>query len=250
MAITFVDSSGVHVDLNGGALGNNISLTGLLDDDLLLCFLTCYDQTGGTITPPAGNGWTELMNEDYTPSDSWQHAIYWRLSDGAESWNFTVPAAYTNQIGMAWRDTHLTTPFPDTGSANSGSSATATGATMDVTNSGSFLIASMNGYSVGLSAGFTGMTARESNYDSVNNIYDESVSAGATGTRTASMASSSQWAVTMVAISPPGGGGGGGAVATPDHSSFSSFPALCRKVANDNGRWMRGKGDRLWRRAA
>ena len=46
-------------------------------------------------------------------------------------------------------------------------------------------------------------------------------------------------------------GGGGGAVTPVDHSSVSSFPALCRRPQNDNGRWIRSKGG-LWqpRRAA
>jgi len=38
---------------------------------------------------------------------------------------------------------------------------------------------------------------------------------------------------------PSGGGGGGGAVATPDHISTLSFPALCRKPGRDD-RWTRG----------
>lgn len=48
-----------------------------------------------------------------------------------------------------------------------------------------------------------------------------------------------------VALSGTGGGGGGGVVATPDYHSTLSFPALCRKPANDNGRWIRSKGG-LW----
>lgn len=54
-----------------------------------------------------------------------------------------------------------------------------------------------------------------------------------------------------LSIASDAGGGGGGDVATVDHSSVLSFPALCRRPQNDNGRWTRGQGG-LWvpRRAA
>lgn len=64
-------------------------------------------------------------------------------------------------------------------------------------------------------------------------------------------ASDSMCGFTFAIASEASGGGGGDAPAPVDHSSTLSFPGLCRRPQNDNGRWTRGQGG-LWvpRRAA
>ncbi len=203
MAIAFVNDTS-HIDINGGALGNNISISGLQTGDLIMCVLTIYDQTGGTITPPSG--WNLYRRDEYSPNNQWTHAIYWRFSDGTESWNFTVPAQYTEQYAIAYRGTDTTTPLVDTGTANSGTGSPATGTSVNVSTDGSVLFFSEAAYSNALSGAPAGMTLRET-YDTVNNFYDQSVNAGATGNRTATIsgAGADGWSVTMGVIAPPGG---------------------------------------------
>lgn len=70
-----------------------------------------------------------------------------------------------------------------------------------------------------------------------------SVDPGAFG----SAGGSDVWRGMTIALASEAGGGGGGAETPVDHSSALSFPALCLRPQNDNGRWTRGRGG-LWER--
>lgn len=241
MAITFVNDA-VTVDSDGGSVAAN-QPAGASTGQLALAAVTNYGGSAAAdITPPAG--WGTYREDAFSPSNSWLHGIYWKILAGGDPFTFTVRADYTVIYIAAYSGTDPTTPLVDTGTANSGSGTTATGLGVTVTTDNSFLFFSHVGFGTGLTTGPAGMNAREVNYDGVCNFYDLSVSAGATGNKTATL-SSDEWSVTMGVIAPPGGGGGGGEVAPVDHSSVMSFPALCRKPKRDDGKWVRGQGG-IW----
>lgn len=228
MAIAFVgDATGV--DSNGGTF--NVSLhASSAAGNVAIAALTSYDNTADSIT---FTGWNRYRADGYTPGQQWMHFLYWRILTGSDPVSVTMDAQYTVWYTVTYSGAHATTPLVDTGSANSGVGTGVTGTGVPVTTAGSILFASQIGYTNGLSVGFGGMSVREAAYDGVNSWYDESVSSGPTGNRTATLGGSTDWSVTMGVIAPDGGGGGG-VVATVDHSSALSFPVLCRKPANDN----------------
>lgn len=216
MAIAFVgDATGV--DSNGGTF--NVSLhASSAAGNVAIAALTSYDNTTPSIT---FTGWTQYRADAFSPSHSWVHYIYYRVLTGSDPVSVTLPAEYTTWYTATYSGADGTTPLVDTGSENEGGGTTVTGLGVTVTTDDSVLFASMVGYGSGLSVGFGSMTAREANYDSVNNFYDQSVSAGASGDRTATLSSNDAWSVTMGVIAPDGGGGGGGDVVAVPQSGLS-----------------------------
>jgi hypothetical protein len=244
VAIAF-DSFAETTDTDGGTFAIN-QPSGVAAGKCAIIFVNCYDQNGGTITPPTGFALYQRL--EVSQAHNWSAAVYGKVLAGGDSFTITVPANYTDVVALCYSGTHATTPLVDTGTANQGTGTTVTGTGVTVTTADSVLFAAMSGYTTGLSVGFGGMTLRgNANFDASINWYDETVAAGATGNRTATLAASDEWGVVMGVIAPAAGGGG--VVATVDHTSTLSFPALCRKPRRDDGRWTRGRCG-LWERKA
>lgn len=199
MAIAFVgDATGV--DTNGGTF--NVSLhASSAAGHVAVAAMTSYDNTADSIT---FTGWTRYRADGVVPTQQWIHFLYYRILDGADPVSVTMSAQYTTWYVATYSGAHATTPLVDTGTINSGVGTAVTGTGVTVTTSGSFLFASQVGYSNGLSVGFGGMTARET-YDTTNGFYDESVSSGASGNRTATLGGATDWSVTMGVIAPADG---------------------------------------------
>jgi hypothetical protein len=212
--------------------------------DCVIAAITVYDTSSTTIT---FTGWTQYRSDAYAPGgNSWVHHIFWRVLTGSDSYQLTVPAQYTNAYLTRYTGAHATTPLVDTGSANSGSSTTATGTGVTVSTADSALFYSMVGYFTGLSSPFapTGMTSREANYDTVNNWADLiPVSTGATGDKSATMAGNAVWSVTMGVIAPAAGGGGGTVTARRSLLGAGRF-----RLGRDE--WQRREDSRIYTRRA
>lgn len=203
-------------------------------------FVIPYDQNNGTITPPTG--FSLYRRLEVSQAHNWSMAIYSKVLAGGDSWSMTVPNVYTDVLAVCYTGAHATTPFVDTGTSNQGTGTTATGTGVTVTTANSVLTAAFAGYLTGLSVGFGGMTL-QATFDVLNAWYDETVSSGATGNRTATMAASDEWGVIMSVIAPAAGGGG---------STLKTRKALLgvglRKPELPG--WHRKPGGRIYSRAA
>lgn len=246
MAITFVGDA-FTVDANGGAVAATPPTGSPTTGDVALVVCTSYDSV---LSDWSNAGWTSLVRYAANQALDWTQEIFFKVIAGGESYTFTNDEAqYSAVYTSAWRGVDNAAPVDTVNfSTNVGTTLTATGTGVTVGNDNSILVWIMQGYNQGLASGPATFDAREVNYDSVNNIYSLGVNTGATGNKTATMNASAEWSVAMLVLKEAAGGGGG-VVAPVDHSSVMSFPALCRKPANDNGNWIRGRGG-LWERKA
>ncbi len=192
MTISFVNDTAATSASGTTLTGSEPALTA--NGDLLRAELVIYDQNGGTITPPAtGGAWVLKARNDYTVTRQgggtrlWTHALYERPRDGTESFSWTIPNQYSEIYVAAYRTTLASISTSQIGTGNSGNTTTVTALGITAASAG-FLVFSEVGYSDALTAGPAGMTAREVNFDGAAlNIYDQSISSGATSDRTATI---------------------------------------------------------------
>lgn len=221
---------------------------GTASGDALL--LNLFSDQQVTITPPSGS-WTQLELTDW---NGWRSYTWWLLAGGSEPADYTCTwsgTIYVDILLSAYSGVDAAGPIIDsTANSGSGTTATGTGITVPSGRDGSMLawhaISSVGARS---GAPTPGSWTNRSTFDTNDYLDTLPVDAGATGDFTSTYTSQA-WVVHLVGLQPAASGGGGGAV-TVNHSSVLSFPTLCRKPQNDNGRWIRGRGG-LWepRRAA
>lgn len=224
--------------------------TGFVDTDVALLF-TLVENPHSAFTINAS--WTQIFATDVGP---FTYRVHWLRRSGAP--NFAV--SWTTSRYYEW------VCIASSGCVTSGSpidvSAAGTPGTTSIVDPPSVTIntAETLAYAVGTNWAGYGVTAAPTGYTnrfSPAAAYDQIIASktlAAAGAENPdgfgnALGTDSSCGFTIALASVSGGGGGGGEVATPDHISTLSFPALCRKPKNDT-RWTRGQGEQIWRKAA
>lgn len=227
------------MDTNGGSVVATAPAS-LVNGNCVVAYVTVYGGSSASdITPPTG--WGTYVETAYAPSNTWEHGIYYKIIAGGDSFTFTTIADYTMVYIQQWSGTDTSTPLVDTPTTNSGNSATATGLAVTVGNNDSVLLWSMVGFTNGLSSGPAGMVERELNYDGTSSVFTLNVSAGSTGNKSGTMASSDEWSVTMGVLTAPLGGGGGG-VAPPTGTRLATQSILADRSRLNAHSYRRSRG--------
>jgi hypothetical protein len=228
VALAFINDS-FTVNASGGTT-TGTRPTSVGSGNLLYAKWDIYDvdATTGTSLP---TGWT-LITKNYVTNASGAVTQILAWADGAATLAFVGPSNYTNLYLAGYSGQNASAPI-DSGSGaptfNSGRSTTGTGTGVTVTDNGSLLIYAETGYGAGLSSG-PGGTAREVNYDGVNNVYEFAVNSGATGNKTGTLSSTDLWGVGMFVVRPAGSGSTDGTGAAL-YSSWGSSGAAAESMS-------------------
>jgi hypothetical protein len=181
------------------------------------------DSTTGVVL----SGWTEKLT--FAGADTRISILYKYASGESGNYDFVMSGAlYTN--GVVLRITGAVTsgdPFDVIGSGSSGSSTSAAAASVTTTQADTLLlyVAGWVNGSASVSSGPSGMTSQAT--QTILAVYSEAIaSAGATGTRTATLSSSETWAAVIGAIKSAGGGGG---------SSIAAIQQYHQRLRASNG---------------
>lgn len=138
-----------------------------------------------------------------------------------------------------------------TASTNNGTGTTVTGLSVTAADTGVLVCAALD-YFANLTTD-SSMTRRggSTSTNPILALFDEAVSTGATGDRTFTCSLGVGW-VALMLVMTESGGGGGGAVETPQSGlAFTGGMGMgLRAPRRDDGRWTRGRDERLWRKAA
>lgn len=190
--------------------------SGTVEGDILYCVIQAEPSTA-TLTPPAG--WTLIgTTESVTTPDSDKMALrrYWKRAGASE------PSFYDWSIsgspfswGVMWRITGCVAdgdPVDVAGTGATGSSSSPSAPSVTTVTSDTLLIYSRVSYD-GLAAssapsGMTGVLSGGSP-QYVQTAYETRASAGATGSRGATMSGSDVWVAVLDAFRSTAGGGGG-----------------------------------------
>lgn len=209
MAVTYLRSANGSAG-SGGTIP--ISLTGYSAGELFFASFEVYNQNSGTITPPSGG--TVARRDECTQSNFWSKYTWWKILDSTDisggSLSFSVPAFFTDYCYGGYSVSAGETLLDGTtyGTFAQGTGTAITAGSITSAPAG-VLLALKTGWNSALTAGgFTGMTARQADYDTSNYYADEVISAGTTGTRSATAGVSDQWSVQLLAIGLAAGGAG------------------------------------------
>ncbi len=185
---------------NTGGTGTVALPTGSIAGDLVVAQIVVFDAHSNAVTV---TGW-DFVRSDNCPvgGNILQTLIYKKILVAADitagTMSVTVPTSRFTDFAL----TCYTVSGEDvigTGSGNSGTSTScqATG----ITAVAGTILDIYSTYDIATTTGPTGMTVRVNGYDAGSlNIYEEAVSAGATGTRTATLAASSNWTAALIQI--------------------------------------------------
>ena len=194
---------------------------GTVDGDILLAEVLAVRSTTVSgdivITPPAG--WTQIGSNTEGDAGGYKGKlfVYWKRASGeGSSYVFShIGSAgdLITQIMVSAYSGGIASGDPvdvfSSNSAGTGSTLTATGVTTTSANT-KLVLLGHNWDGTGTLTAPTGMTER---FDGVVYSADEDwATAGATGNRTQTLASSGPWAGFLVALKPVAGGGGTGAL--------------------------------------
>lgn len=185
--------------------------SGVVDGDLMLCFMGIYDATV-TVTPPAG--WSVLFSPERqigSGQDTSWFGFYKIASGEGGTQSFTLSSSeYVDQIILAYEGADTSDPIDAVSSNHGRDSGPRTGLSVTTTVDNGVLVYASTGYNYAPSGPPSGMTSRIVE-DTVTNASDVDLgTAGATGDKTQSIASTDPWCTAMVAIKPASTGGGGG----------------------------------------
>lgn len=185
--------------------------------DLVLCYLVWYDNA----TPPGLTDFTKIRSTGSTACGGW----YAKVAGGSEPASYTITGTGVYTVHSIVVRGAATPSADDSHSAgNTGSGTTRTGSAVTAGTSGALLLLGVSGYDSGSGAP-SGMSEIDDDVDVNNAWYQESISSGSTGTRTAT-GTTSQWATVMLVLDEEGGGGGG-----VTGTGASSSPAQTTAIA-------------------
>ncbi len=187
---------------NSGGTGTVALPTGSLAGDLVVAQIVVFDALSNSVTV---TGW-DFVRSDNCPAGGniLQTFIYKKILLAADitagTMSATVPAHFTDFALTCYTVSNEDVIGAGSGNSGTSASAQATG----ITAVAGTILDIYSTYDVATTTGPAGMTVRVNGYDAGSlSQYEEAVSAGATGTRTATLAASSNWTAALIQIGTP-----------------------------------------------
>jgi RHS repeat-associated protein len=194
----------------GNAHGGNVTLTlpaGIQANDQI--FIAATQQTGKTLTPPAGYTQVASVTSSGT-TPAW--TVVWRKTAAGGETSATIGYAGNkaeSDVAVVYRGVDPTTPIDVQSTASAAATTSLTSPSVTASNAGEQLVAFGGAIGNSSAASWTappGMTTRAqvNNLSSTaSGIFDQALTtSGATGTRTATLSATAQLAGVMVALKP------------------------------------------------
>lgn len=189
-----------------GATATNTPPSGLANDDILVMMI--YKEATGAISWPSG--FTQLATVTASDSSFLIAAAWKRAASESGNYSATFGSAYFDSVMAAYSGC-ITTGDPQDATA----SAVANGSQNTILTGPSITTVSANTLIISFVADFVGLAATKpasmtsrSTFDDIGLADEAQASAGASGTKTWTLASgSTQTCGITIALKPPGGGG-------------------------------------------
>ncbi|MHC5073341.1 MAG: hypothetical protein ACYTFE_00790 [Planctomycetota bacterium] len=198
----------------GGGTSLTVSTpSGTNQDDFLLCAVVTDGDTSSSLSPPVGEGWTEIDVDTY--SNEVTLGVWWKIAGASESGSHEFTWTDSEEAyGWMMRFTghNPTTPVNDTAAAGGlGTTCTSPAVTTTAVNC---LIVRIGGFDddyitvddTGLDDGHTDITMDKSSSGTFNcsggGGYKLQISTGSSGTATFDLNSSEEYRAVTIAIAP------------------------------------------------
>lgn len=176
--------------------------TGTVDNDILVALL--YVEGGKTVTAPSG--WTQFATF-HQATDNYDMTLWWKraASEGTSwTWSWSAPSVWRDAWVVALSGAVTSgSPLDGTSTSNSGTGTAAACNSITLAETDSLILTCGSWFNSNTATAPTGTPTFTERVDTGNNVYCATASAtasGAVGSKTITIAGSTDWSTFMVGV--------------------------------------------------